>query len=123
LLSLSVLNSDLAQVKDSVSGATNIDPKGYLTDLASVVHKSEAEIGDTKRGRELLRSLIQTNKKHAPGWIAAARLEEVAGKMVAARKLIEEGCQNCPKSEECWREAARLNVRSFVTFASPLLTW
>lgn len=92
--------------------STTVDPKGYLTDLDSVVHKTEAEIGDTKRGRMLLQSLTKSNKKHAPGWIAAARLEEVAGKMVAARKIIQEGCENCPKSEEVWREAARLNVRA-----------
>lgn len=97
---------------DADGGSTTIDPKGYLTDLDSVIHKTEAEIGDTKRGRMLLQSLIKTNKKHAPGWIAAARLEEVAGKMVKARKLIQEGCDNCPRNEEVWREAARLNVGS-----------
>jgi hypothetical protein len=99
---------------DSSGSSTTIDPKGYLTDLDSIIHKTEAEIGDTKRGRTLLMSLTKTNPKHAPGWIAAARLEEVAGKMVAARKIIDEGTKNCPKSEEVWREAARLNVRIVV---------
>lgn len=107
---LSLKLDKLNQTKDAAGGSTTIDPKGYLTDLDSVVHKTETEIGDTKRGRMLLQSLTKSNKKHAPGWIAAARLEEVAGKMVAARKIIAEGCENCPKSEEVWREAARLNV-------------
>jgi len=38
---------------------------------------SDAEIGDIKKARLLLKSVINTNPKHAPGWIAAARLEEL----------------------------------------------
>jgi len=30
--------------------------------------------------------------------------------MVAARKLIKEGCEHCPKSEDVWLEAGRLRV-------------
>jgi pre-mRNA-processing factor 6 len=96
----------------STSGsATSIDPKGYLTLLDSQVIKTEAEIGDIKRARMLFDSLIKSNPKHAPGWIAAAALEEHAGRMVAARKLIKQGCEQCPKSEDVWLEAARLHVR------------
>lgn len=87
----------------------SVDPKGYLTSLDSVVIKSDAEIGDIKRARLLFDSLIKSNSKHAPSWTAAARLEEHAGKMVAARKLIKQGCENCPKSEDVWLEAARLH--------------
>jgi hypothetical protein len=95
----------------STSGsATSIDPKGYLTSLDSQVIKTEAEIGDIKRARMLFDSLIKSNPKHAPGWIAAAALEEHAGRMVAARKLIKQGCEQCPKSEDVWLEAARLHV-------------
>ena len=89
-----------------------MDPKGYLTSLDSVVIKSEAEIGDIKRARMLFDSLVKSNPKHAPGWIAAACLEEHAGRMVAARKLIKAGCEQCPKSEDVWLEAARLHVRA-----------
>ena len=74
--------------------------------------KSEAEIGDIKRARMLFDSLVKSNPKHAPGWIAAACLEEHAGRMVAARKLIKAGCEQCPKSEDVWLEAARLHVRT-----------
>ena len=49
---------------------------------------SDAEIGDIKRARTLLKSVISTNPRHAPGWVAAARLEELAGKVGDARKLI-----------------------------------
>ncbi|KAN0094985.1 PRP1 splicing factor, N-terminal domain containing protein [Tylopilus felleus] len=103
---------------DQISGtstnsglATSVDPKGYLTSLDSVVIKSEAEIGDIKRARMLFDSLVKSNPKHAPGWIAAACLEEHAGRMVAARKLIKAGCEQCPKSEDVWLEAARLHNR------------
>ncbi|SJK96853.1 related to pre-mRNA splicing factor prp1 [Armillaria ostoyae] len=89
--------------------STSIDPKGYLTSLDSVQLKSSAEIGDIKRARMLFDSLVKSNPKHAPGWIAAACLEEHAGRMVAARKLIREGCERCPASEDVWLEAARLH--------------
>jgi pre-mRNA-processing factor 6 len=63
----------------------------------------------------LFDSLVKSNPKHAPGWIAAARLEEHAGRMVTARKLIKGGCEQCPKSEDVWLEAARLHVSAFAT--------
>jgi len=62
-----VLSLKLDQISDSVSGQTTVDPKGYLTDLNSVVIKSDAEIGDIKKARLLLNSVISTNPKHAPG--------------------------------------------------------
>lgn len=40
------------------------------------------------QARLLLKSVTSTNPGHGPGWIAAARLEEVAGKLVAARQVI-----------------------------------
>lgn len=58
----------------------------------------------------LFESLIKSNPKHSPGWIAAACLEEHAGRMVAARKIIKAGCEQCPKSEDVWLESARLHV-------------
>lgn len=96
---------------DSTAGtSTNIDPKGYLTSLSkSEIKSGEAEVGDINRVRVLLESVIKTNPKHAPGWIAAARLEEVAGKIVAARNVIARGCDHCPKSEDAWLENIRLN--------------
>ncbi|EPQ56815.1 hypothetical protein GLOTRDRAFT_115025 [Gloeophyllum trabeum ATCC 11539] len=107
-----ILSLKLDQISgtSSISGsATSVDPKGYLTSLESVVLKSDAEIGDIKRARQLFDSLVKSNPKHAPGWIAAACLEEHAGRMVAARKLIKQGCEHCPKSEDVWLEAARLH--------------
>ncbi|KAJ7948291.1 Pre-mRNA-processing factor 6 [Quillaja saponaria] len=103
-----VLSLKLDRLSDSVSGLTVVDPKGYLTDLKSMKITSDAEISDIKKARLLLKSVIQTNPKHPPGWIAAARLEEVAGKIQAARQLIQKGCEECPKNEDVWLEACRL---------------
>lgn len=96
---------------DSVAGsASSIDPKGYLTSLANKqLGEAEAQVGDINRVRTLLESVIKTNPKHGPGWIAAARLEERAGKIVAARNVIARGCEYCPKSEDVWLESIRLN--------------
>lgn len=74
-----VVTINLDRMADSVSGQTVVDPKGYLTDLNSITLTSDAEIGDIKKARTLLKSVINTNPKHAPGWVAAARLEELAG--------------------------------------------
>jgi pre-mRNA-processing factor 6 len=104
-----VLGARLDRISDSFSGQTNIDPKGYLTGLDSIIVKSEAEIGDIKKARLLLKSITSTNPKNPQGWIAAARLEEIAGKMVDARDMIAKGCKECPSSEDIWLEAARLN--------------
>lgn len=105
-----VLGLKLDRLSDSVSGQTVVDPKGYLTDLKSLKISSSAEISDIKKARLLLKSVISTNPKHAPGWIAAARLEELAGKLQAARAFIQKGCDACPKAEDVWIEAARLNT-------------
>ncbi|ETW81496.1 hypothetical protein HETIRDRAFT_383832 [Heterobasidion irregulare TC 32-1] len=107
-----ILSLKLDQISGTAStsgSASSVDPKGYLTSLNSVVLKTDAEIGDIKRARMLFDSLVKSNPKHSPGWIAAAALEEHAGRMVAARKLIKAGCEQCPKSEDVWLEAARLH--------------
>ena len=44
------------------------------------------------------------------GWIAAARLEEVTGHIQKARNLIFKGTEACPKNEDVWLEAVRLQV-------------
>lgn len=90
--------------------STSVDPTGYLTSLSkNELQAGEAQLGDIKRIRSLLESVIKTNPKHAPGWIAAARLEQVAGKVVAARNVIARGCEHCPKNEDIWIENIGLN--------------
>uniref|UniRef100_A0A7S3EEL7 PRP1 splicing factor N-terminal domain-containing protein n=2 Tax=Rhodosorus marinus TaxID=101924 RepID=A0A7S3EEL7_9RHOD len=104
-----VLGQKLDRVSDSVSGQTVVDPKGYLTQMDGLRINSETDVGDIKKLRHLLKSVTSTNPKHGPGWIAAARLEEFAGRMQAARKEIAQGCKMCPTSEEVWLEAVRLH--------------
>jgi pre-mRNA-processing factor 6 len=45
-------------------------------------------------------------------------MEEHAGRMVAARKLIKQGCDQCPKSEDVWLEVTRLLVRGLDILSS-----
>jgi pre-mRNA-processing factor 6 len=103
-----VLSMKLDRLGDSVTGQTHVDPKGYLTSLSSVKVTSHADIQDIKKARKLLQSVTSTNPKHAPGWIAAARLESDLGKGSAARQIISRGCKECPKSEDVWLHAALL---------------
>lgn len=103
-----LMDIKLNQVSDSVSGQTVIDPKGYLTDLQSMIPTHGADISDIKKARLLLKSVRETNPNHPPAWIASARLEEVTGKLQTARNLIMKGCEMCRMSEDVWLEAARL---------------
>lgn len=105
-----VVRLKLDSMADSVSGQTVVDPKGYLTDLKNVKLANDAEVSDIKKARLLMKSITSTNPKHAPGWIGAARVEEVAGRLAQARQLIAEGCEHCPHSEDVWLEAARLQT-------------
>ena len=106
-----VLGMSLDKMSDSVGGQTNVDPQGYLTSLASsqISTANNAQVGDIVKARLLLKSVRDTNPKHGPGWIASARVEEAAGKLLKARKLIQEGCEVCPDQEDVWLEAARLH--------------
>jgi pre-mRNA-processing factor 6 len=103
-----LMDMKLTQVSDSVSGQTVVDPKGYLTDLQSMLPNYGGDINDVKKARLLLKSVRETNPNHPPAWIASARLEEVVGKMQTARNLIMKGTEQCPMSEDVWLEAARL---------------
>lgn len=103
-----LMNVKLSQVSDSVAGQTVVDPKGYLTDLQSMIPTYGGDINDIKKARLLLKSVRETNPNHPPAWIASARLEEVTGKVQIARNLIMAGCEMNPQSEDLWLEAARL---------------
>lgn len=58
-----------------------VDKKGYLTDLASIPINNEADIGDFKKARILIKNLINNNPKNSNAWLAAARIEELDGKL------------------------------------------
>ena len=50
-----------------MSGQTVVDPKGYLTDLQSMLPSHGGDINDVKKARLLLKSVRETNPKHPPG--------------------------------------------------------
>ena len=50
-----------------MNGQTVVDPKGYLTDLQSMLPSSGGDIQDVKKARLLLKSVRETNPKHPPG--------------------------------------------------------
>jgi len=65
----------------------------------------------------LFDSLVKSNPKHAPDWIAAACLEEHACRMVAAKKLIEAGCEQCPKSHDYgsrWQDYMKVKLLCYL---------
>ncbi|KAL7565035.1 hypothetical protein ACA910_020746 [Epithemia clementina (nom. ined.)] len=107
-----VLGMSLDKTADAVGGATTtaaLDTTGYLTSLSSRAPAITADLGDISKARLLLKSVRDTNPQHGPGWIAASRVEEAANKPLQARKIIQEGCEACPLSEDVWLEAARLH--------------
>uniref|UniRef100_A0A8C5J8A8 Pre-mRNA-processing factor 6 n=1 Tax=Junco hyemalis TaxID=40217 RepID=A0A8C5J8A8_JUNHY len=117
----------LSQVSDSESGQTVADPKEYLMDLNSMIPTHRGDINDIKKAHLLLKSVRETNPHHPPAWIASAPLEEVTGKLQVARNLIMKGAEMCPKSEDVWLEAARLQpgdtAKAVVAWAVQHLPW
>eukprot|EP00093_Oithona_nana_P009284 09284.XXX_71659_74475_1 [CDS] Oithona nana genome sequencing. len=103
-----LMDLKLRQSSDSVTGQTVVDPKGYLTDMNSMIPSYGGDINDVKKARLLLKSIRETNPNHPPAWIASARLEEITGRVQAARNLITKGTEVCSRSEDVWLEAARL---------------
>ncbi|KAF8488325.1 hypothetical protein F5888DRAFT_1809771 [Russula emetica] len=106
-------NPDDSKSLERSGSATSIDPKGYLSSLDSQVIKTEAEIGGIKRARMLFDSLIKSNPKHAPGWIAAAALEEHAGPARLyqnddAKIILANAAQHVGQSVKIWLVAADL---------------
>ena len=110
--------STLVQGASTVNNNNNnnnnntLDVSGYLTSLAEPSNNSTllaSNVQDLQKARLLLKSVRDTNPHHGPGWIASARVEEAAGKLLQARKIIQQACQICGDKEDVWLEAARLH--------------
>jgi pre-mRNA-processing factor 6 len=102
--------SDGTQTATTSGTATSVDPRGYLTSLdKKQAMGEEVPVEDINRARMLLESAVKTNIHNGPGYVALSRLEEVAGKIHTAKKVIQRGCEMCPKSIVVWEEAIRLN--------------
>jgi pre-mRNA-processing factor 6 len=52
-----------------------------MTDLNSMKLNTETEINDLKKARILLKAVIKANPTSSSGWVAAARVEELDGKL------------------------------------------
>ena len=76
-----VLTAKLDKSIDQVSGFSTVDKTGYLTGLNSQVVNTQADIGDFKRARKLMKNLVNVDPKNANGWISVARVEELDGKL------------------------------------------
>lgn len=108
------LTSVLGQRLDStpaLAGQTIVDADSYLSEITGSKITTQSDISDIKKARMMLKSVTKSNPTHVPGWLAGARLEESAGKISDARKVILEACRRCPRSDEIWVEAARLHPR------------
>ncbi|KAL3184787.1 hypothetical protein MRX96_005887 [Rhipicephalus microplus] len=112
-----LMDIKLNQVSDSVSGQTVVDPKGYLTDLQSMIPSHGADISDIKKARLLLKSVRETNPNHPPAWIASARLEEDIWLEAArlqptdlAKAVIAQAVRQIPNSVRLWIKAADLET-------------
>lgn len=106
-MKLDQLRNTNSSSKENDNG--KIDAKGYLTSLAGSNIPSTAEIGDVRRLRPLLKSLVAADPFDPRGWIGLSRLEELANRRQKALSIIEEGCHKNPKSEDVWLENIRLN--------------
>lgn len=106
---ISVLEHNLDLAGGTSASTQTVEHDGYLSAMTGANISVDTDIGDVKKARLLLKSVTTANPTHAPGWIAAARLEEKVGKMSVARTLVLEGCRKCPRDPEVWIEAARLH--------------
>jgi pre-mRNA-processing factor 6 len=100
-----------------IGGHKSVDPRGYLTSMASLDCNGMeggggadvGNVGDISKNRRLFRSLRESNPQHGLSWISGAKLEESVGKMSEARRIIRGACESCPLDEVVWLEALRLH--------------
>ena len=83
-----------------------------MTDLNSMKVSSTTEINDLKNARILLKALIKANPNSSAGWQAAARVEELDGRLDEARSILDRACEQFPDDQDIWFEAARLQEPS-----------
>lgn len=94
---------------DNSQAASTTNPQDYLTNLQSMVPNQITDTATLNEYRKQFASLRASNPTFQNAWIASVRLEEAAGKLKAARLLILEACEKCPKSADLWLEAIRLH--------------
>lgn len=101
--------SSNANSKTDGAQSSSTNPQDYLTNLQSLVPNQITDTATVNEYRKQFASLRASNPTFQNAWIASVRLEEAAGKLKAARALILEACEKCPKSADLWLEAIRLH--------------
>ncbi|AQZ13123.1 PRP6 (YBR055C) [Zygosaccharomyces parabailii] len=97
-----------ASIFEGDNGAAIAEAQEYLNQLQAKSDLDDNE-DDVKKMRLILQSYRHSAPKKPEGWIASARLEEKARRLRTAKSLIEEGCSQCPRSEDIWLESIRLH--------------
>lgn len=87
-----------------------VNREGYISELDSQKISSYTEIHDLKKARLLMKALREQVTDNYHGWLGGARVEEMDGKIGAARAILEEACNRFPTSETIFLEASRLAV-------------
>lgn len=57
-----------------------------------------------------MKNVVNVDPKNANGWIGAARVEELDGKLQQARNILYQGLKQCERSDDLWLEVARLET-------------
>jgi pre-mRNA-processing factor 6 len=87
-----------------------VDPKGYMTALdKKQAMGEEIPVEDINRARTLLESAVKSNRTNGGAHVALARLEEVAGKLAKAKRILKTATELCPRSQVVWEESIRIN--------------
>lgn len=102
------LGLKLDKMSSSVMGQSVVNKSNYITDLNSLRLNSASEINDIKKAKLLMKSVRKNHPESPYGWISSARIEEIDGKIDAAREIIGQACDKFPLNEDVWVEAARL---------------
>ncbi|OQR74425.1 pre-mRNA-processing factor 6-like [Tropilaelaps mercedesae] len=101
-----LMDIKLTQASDSVSGQTVVDPKGYLTDLQSMIPNHGADVSDVKKARLLLKSGAEMCPNSEDVWLEAARLQPAD----MAKSVIAQAVRQLPHSVRLWIKAAELET-------------
>ena len=98
--------SDLYKLSTSDKLMNTTEP---LLDLGDVIGTNSTDIGDVRKARNLLSSIVQSNQTNGPSWIALARIEELSNNVEKARQIIMRATEHCNDNEDVWLEAVRLH--------------
>ncbi|EPB79056.1 tetratricopeptide repeat protein [Ancylostoma ceylanicum] len=102
-----IMDIKLNQVSDSVTGQTVVDPKGYLTDLQSMIPQYGGDINDVKKvARHLIMEGCEKNKKSEDIWLEAVRLHPPE----TAKAIVANAVRAMPHSVRIWMKAADIET-------------